>query len=405
LNVNSHNEKNTDIEVLRAIAILFTLVGHFTQLFPWPVMWVKFLAHHVALWSGVDLFFVISGFVISRSLLRTSLLRTSLLLRSFFRISLRDPLPQAQQHPLKAFWIKRVFRLWPSAWLWLVVAVMAAALLPASAGFISVRDVLVHATAAFFNIANFFAAHYAKADGLKYLIENPLVHYWSLSVEEQFYIVLPVALWVLPPRALVPLLIAGIAIQFNINRPLFTLGWYTRTDALLWGVLLGICFDTVFYQRLRPAFMRLGVARNVVFVTLIVLLAWLPHQLADIDLAAGHVPASYALGVIALVSAILVFIASFDADYLMHASRFKQILVGIGARSYSLYLIHYIVFMIVAAVYRASPWRQPQENPADIVILLMAGVLGSFALTELNYRYVEVPLRERGRLAARRYAS
>jgi peptidoglycan/LPS O-acetylase OafA/YrhL len=87
-----------DIEVLRAIAVLMTMIGHFQELLFWGPPYL------VQLWGGVDLFFCISGFVIARSLIIEA--PSSGGARNFLLFAI-------------PFWIKRVFRIWPAAFTWL----------------------------------------------------------------------------------------------------------------------------------------------------------------------------------------------------------------------------------------------------------------------------------------------
>jgi len=68
-----HERKIADIELLRGFAILFVLMEHLRiNLFTWNTPAIDHLLAYFRFWSGVDLFFVISGFVIARSLLPKS---------------------------------------------------------------------------------------------------------------------------------------------------------------------------------------------------------------------------------------------------------------------------------------------------------------------------------------------
>src|SRR5437868_12141980 len=98
--------KNEDIEALRAIAVGLVVMCHLGELFRAPGV------HHspfrfLDFWGGVDIFFCVSGFVITASLLRRG---TPL---SFLELAV-------------PFYIRRIFRIWPAAFLWLFIAVLAA---------------------------------------------------------------------------------------------------------------------------------------------------------------------------------------------------------------------------------------------------------------------------------------
>mgnify|MGYP003378655985 CR=1 FL=1 len=96
-------KKIQDIEVLRGIAVLFVCVEHMhMNLFAWvPGQWHQMFYGWSGMWSGVDLFFVISGFVIARDLVPRLAATGSTHERLVVSV---------------AFWIRRAWRLIPSAW-------------------------------------------------------------------------------------------------------------------------------------------------------------------------------------------------------------------------------------------------------------------------------------------------
>ncbi len=145
-----------DIDGLRAVAVLLVV------------------AYHVRLpgfdggYIGVDVFFVISGFLI-----------TGILTAEYERSSTVD---------VARFWARRARRLLPAATLTLVATVIAAAALLSPLTQRSVAEMALY-TAAY--VPNLFlaveSADYFNSD----VSANPLIHYWSLAVEEQFYLVWP----------------------------------------------------------------------------------------------------------------------------------------------------------------------------------------------------------------------
>jgi peptidoglycan/LPS O-acetylase OafA/YrhL len=90
---------NLEIEYLRAIAVLLVVFAHADALFP---------QSGIGQWTGVDLFFCISGYVITRSF------------QEYFDEAIAEGRWWAAA---RAFWVRRIFRLAPSAWLWLAVMV------------------------------------------------------------------------------------------------------------------------------------------------------------------------------------------------------------------------------------------------------------------------------------------
>ena len=147
-----------DVEGLRAVAVLLVVLFHCGAWIPGGYV-------------GVDVFFVISGFLITTQLVRE--------LRETGRISLRG------------FYARRARRILPAATLTTVVTVVVAGLLlPPLAANRVFGD--ARAAAVFGANIHFAArdANYFSAD----LPPSPLQHYWSLSVEEQFYFVWPLLL-------------------------------------------------------------------------------------------------------------------------------------------------------------------------------------------------------------------
>ena len=150
----------SDIQALRAIAVVAVVVGHF---FP-----VRLSGGFV----GVDVFFVVSGFLITAHLLR-EIERTGRL-------------------RLSEFYVRRARRLLPAAYTVLVVSLAGALLLlPVSRW----RDTAaeVFASAAYFQnwLLAVKAADFSAAGASATVVR----HYWSLSVEEQFYLLWPLLMY------------------------------------------------------------------------------------------------------------------------------------------------------------------------------------------------------------------
>lgn len=153
-----------DIQLLRAIAILFVVLNHID---------FGFLSVPVG-YRGVDVFFVVSGFVIMSSIIRQESVGKGFSLLTFFK--------------------RRAQRLYP-AFLVVILGVFAISFLTQS--FIKVQQETARTGAG----ASLFFANYVllarKIDYFNPLYPNPLTHTWSLSVEEQFYIALGILFLIL----------------------------------------------------------------------------------------------------------------------------------------------------------------------------------------------------------------
>lgn len=200
-----------DIDGLRALAVL-------------PVV----LYHAGADWFsggfvGVDVFFVISGYLITRTLCEDH---------------------AAGRFSLVSFYERRIRRIVPAFVVVVVVTCLVGFVLFAPKEYLSLSKSVVAAIAFLSNVFFFRqTGYFDEASELK-----PLLHTWSLSVEEQFYIVFPIVLYAcyrLAPKAVVPILLAlaaaslslsvwatGTAPEFNFFLPL------TRAWELLVGAIL-----------------------------------------------------------------------------------------------------------------------------------------------------------------------
>src|SRR5436305_350455 len=177
-------------------------------------------------WSGFDLFFCVSGFVITTSLLSARR-----------RVSRNGGI----RTWIVPFYIRRAFRLLPSAWLWVGVTLLCTVFLNAHGQFGYLRENLFDGIAAIAEVYNFYAYHCSLQQDC-----GLMGHYWSLSLEEQFYLAFPLLLLAVPRlRYLVMILAIGFVIQFVQPRAegffiSHSLLWFTRTDAIILGVLIAM---------------------------------------------------------------------------------------------------------------------------------------------------------------------
>jgi peptidoglycan/LPS O-acetylase OafA/YrhL len=176
------------LDGLRALSILLVCVAHFSYTAGFPIRhdwWTVVYAHY-----GVRVFFVISGFLI-----------TSLLIREREKTGTIN---------LKQFYIRRAYRILPAAYFYLVVI-----------------TVVSHQSLAYKDL--FIAYTYLTS----YSLHQPwvLIHLWSLSVEEQFYLVWPAAMllgFILARRLAFGAVAAALVVRFVLVK----VGWY---HASLWS--------------------------------------------------------------------------------------------------------------------------------------------------------------------------
>lgn len=354
-----------DLEVLRGLAVMGVVIHHARDnLFTWTSPGLERLAVYFGGWVGVDLFLAISGFIIARTLLP--------------QLQACDSRMSAARTTL-AFWVRRAWRLLPSAWLWLLLMLLAAVMFRDSGIFGSVRANLEATAAGFLHIANLrFLDTFMRTEyGASFV-------YWSLSLEEQFYLLLPLVV-LLTRRWLVPVLVLIVLYQLVQERTLAMMVF--RCDAMLMGVLLAIWSRHPSYQLARPEFLQKLPFKGALPLALILgCLALLGSDELRI--------ASHRVSVIALLSVLLVWIASYNDNLFMPAP-LRNVFIWLGARSYAIYLIHIPAFYLTREI-----WLR--MNPGVIAgpdqflpYLLVAGIL-ILMLSDLNYRWIEQPLRRRG---------
>ena len=337
-----------DLEGLRAVAVVLVLLYHASV--------PGFAGGYV----GVDVFFVLSGFLI-----------TGLLLRELRRTGTIS---------LTSFYARRARRLLPAAALVLVVTMIAsAAVLPP----LRVPDVALDAAAASLYVSNMRfalqATDYLQAE----MAPSPLLHYWSLGVEEQFYIFWP-ALVLLVARgradaarrvAIMSLLVAigsfGLSLWLTeTNAPWAFFSLPTRAWELGLGAFLAIGATQLSRIPARPAAVLAWTGLAMVAASGVILSAETPF------------PGTAAL--LPTIGSALVIAGGFQqARYAPGRWLSMAVPRFLGRISYSLYLWHWPILILPAvAVGGPLPWWARG-----------ALVLVAIGLAAASQRWVEDPLR------------
>jgi peptidoglycan/LPS O-acetylase OafA/YrhL len=339
---------------------------------------------------GVEVFFVVSGYLI-----------TSLLVEEWRNTADID---------LRRFWTRRARRLLPALFVMLFVTCAYAALFVPDAR----NQLRGDSVAALAYVMNWWqiGSHQSYFGALG---RPPLLrHLWSLAVEEQWYLMWPLVFRfamrrvsgrarVLAPVALVAALLSAIemAVLFHPNSDPSRVyyGTDTRAAGLLVGASLAFVWAPWKWQRARE---RHLVAVDVVGVGALVLLAVAFFEFDQSGYFAGNDrlgPVLYRGGFLAVsvLSAVAIAAVVHPGARLLRAAMSSKPLVWVGLRSYGLYLWHWPVFMVT------TPQDVPLDGPALFVVRLIITVV----LTEVSYRFVELPIRGGaiGRFLARARAS
>lgn len=350
------------IDGLRAIAVVAVVIGHANE------QWLP------GGWLGVDIFFVISGFLI-----------TSLLLRERTSTGRVD---------LLGFWLARGRRLLPALFLVLAAVALAARFigLPARREAVSL-DLL----STIFYVANWRMHLSDEAYFATLATPSPLRHAWSLSVEEQFYIVFPLLLLLLlrllRTRNRVVLALAGLAVaSAALMAMLYTPGsepsrvYYgtdTRAFELLVGAVAGVLALRSGTGRAPSPITRTTdrIARLAAPVALALVVATL---LARGDLAAILFRGGLVV-LCVLVALVVVAAASWEGNPVQRVLSWEP-LRRVGLISYGLYLWHWPVIVYLNQL----------MVEADPILRVYVQLVVSAVLATLSYIFVEQPVRRHG---------
>jgi peptidoglycan/LPS O-acetylase OafA/YrhL len=323
---------------------------------------------------GVDLFFVLSGFLVSSILIHE--------------------IEETGRLRLGRFYGRRVRRLLPAAIVVVVATSVVSLLLSSTVARLPwVRD----AQASLLYVSNWrFLAQsndYFAAD----IDRSPFLHFWSLSIEEQFYFAFPLILLLLLKLRQVwrPALVSGVALLAGLSvvAQFYWAGHdqnhaYYGTDArayqLLVGVLGAILWRRYQARRTPPAptarFRRMRAVRGVGWVSLAVLL------LTASSLAPFSVSWRGLIAAVASVGLILAVMARTDPSLTGGLSR--PAMTYLGQISYGTYLWHWPVVLAIGALLDVQPWLL-----ALLVIPVATG------LASASYQLLELPIRRSRRLA------
>lgn len=364
-------KKNHDIEVLRALAIALVIAAHISALLSPNSVYRAVLAHF-RFGYGVDIFFCISGFIITKSIIKE--IPTFRSLDAVLTLSL-------------PFWTRRFWRLIPSATFWILAGLLLTALHGGEGSLPKFSDFVWSALAAAFQYLN--VIYPACRDGGTC---GTVGVYWSLSLENQFYFLLPVIAVLAGKRWMGAFFGAVFALQFFVSRQLTDptpVLWAFRTDAIALGVLIALWQEHHTYKRFQPRYLNNGLITAVLMLGILTMLAALTVPVA---------PVPFAMGLTAVGSALLVWAASYNQNYFARNNLIIMICDYVGSRSYAIYLSHFVVIFGVRQFF-FSPLHTEPPTPYDTASVLTY-VFTFFALTllsaEFNYRCIETPLRRKG---------
>ncbi|MEI9939806.1 MAG: acyltransferase family protein [Pseudomonadota bacterium] len=313
---------------------------------------------------GVEVFFVVSGYLITQLLLEEQ--------RLTGRISLPD------------FWLRRARRLLPALFA-LLLAALALSLTIAPDSLAGTRS---DALAALFYVSNWWQVIHHHSYFMD--VDRPplLLHLWSLSVEEQFYLFWPLAValfgrsgqrWVLRV-ALLGGTASALWLAWQYDPSADPTRVYVGSDTRLSGLLLGaaLAVITSAFAAAEPQNRPTRLVRETLGVTGALALGWLIFH------STSHDPFLYRGGLVLVDLASAALIAGLLAPTALSRLLGAGPCAWLGRRSYGLYLWHWPIFAVT--------------RPELDLALTGAPLLGlrlalTFVAAELCYRFVELPIR------------
>ena len=328
-----HLRYRADIDGLRAVAVIAVVLYHaFPKLVPGGFI-------------GVDTFFVISGYLITGIIV--------------------GGLDGPMGFSFADFYVRRVRRIFPA-----LIIVLAATLAVGVTIFVpsELNSLTKNAIASAFFGANFVllseAGYFDLAAHLK-----PLLHLWSLGIEEQFYLAWPLALWLTPRKWLIPMIAAVMTASFALNVALvrshpqatfylpFTRAWELMAGALLVGV-------TIKSGRLRETLGAIGVICGIAF-----------FKYSDRTIFPGWAALVPVLGAGLLIVA--------EGSFFNRTVLARPLAAAIGRISYPLYLWHWPLLVL------SRTWLFRPLTTGESLGAIAAAIL----LAWLTYQLIERPIR------------
>lgn len=324
---------------------------------------------------GVDVFFVVSGFLITTLLQREAAARGTI--------------------DFRRFWVRRARRLVPA----LVVCVSVSVLVARAVH----HDLLVHVGRQVTGALTFSTNWVETGAGSSYFDQTApqlFMNFWSLAVEEQFYLVWPLVVAGLLASAVALRTRLGLALGAAAMSTVLMALWfvpgqdatrvYYGTDTHLAGLMVGAALA---FAWASPERAWLGSAtwqrrrRPAIALALVVLagLAWRLTEETTVTFRGGITLASLATAV--LVAGLLPIGSERSLWRRIMAA---PVLGWVGRRSYGIYLWHWPVIVIVGQDVRTAP------GTVDYLVSRGWCALVTLALADLSYRFVEAPIRAWG---------
>jgi peptidoglycan/LPS O-acetylase OafA/YrhL len=339
------------LDGLRAFAVVLVIISHWFS----KDHFLNRFTDNGAL--GVTLFFVLSGYLI-----------TAILLRNKESIERGSSLKNA----LKTFYIRRSLRIFPIYYLLIILLLI-----------FNVAAIQKSFSWHFFYLSNFYLWHIGQFPG-------SLSHFWSLAVEEQFYMFWP-ALIFLVPRSKLVVAFAGFILFATVFRVMFYsppnhMGRFlmpASLDSFCIGGLLayGQQYGTSWYKKLDQNFSSVILATTVIFIAYIVVDYKLNSPAKDYLLLGA-----YFLIISVLFGLIIMRCSKGINNKFVGSFLNNRFIIYLGKISYGLYLFHNFI------PYFYNIPLPKFLSPASLYIVQIIRLVALIGLSSLSWLFIEKPI-------------
>ena len=350
-----------ELDGIRGIALLAVMLSHGGERYILQTSRIAklFVYAMVPGWSGVELFFVLSGFLI-----------TGILIRS-----------KSAENYFSSFYMRRFLRIFPIYYFAITVGMLAAHYNPWWNSMMPPERMRI---AYYFYAQNWplFWNHGA------YMTVSVFGHFWSLAVEEQFYVVWPLVVWLLPEDGILSLCTAGLVIAlplrfYMVHRYAESLGAMVLTTSRMDGLLIGAILAILLRRGqipLRWIYLILGAGG-----ALIGYIALFHHT--ELIATYFYMPTIGVTG-FALLAGGLLALSQHPIGWLRRILDARW-LRTVGKYSYGMYIYHVPIYLIAEHILVAH-LGVLLPLPLPLALLYIAALIAfTFLVAKISYDYFE----------------